>query len=312
MNQRQESKLRSYKLVKELFSKNEEAMKPLPEASGLVVDFNENCEAIDELAEKQGIDKSGLRDAREVSLDALITAALRVSKQVVAYATVNEKPELLSQARLADSEIRHLPGIMVKPKVTAILDLALANADVLGPYGFTSETASTLSGLIQAYEQALPQPKMGIDETKQVTANLNLRFKRNDAILVKTDALVALLEDTQPDFCHSYENLRRMVTYGSGTLALKVQVSDKETGEGIEGVKAEIEEAEMEGNATKAGSELSKSVKYTAENGGFYVKSLIEGKYTLTVSKAGYKTQVLQMIVNNGEMCNVEIDLERE
>ena len=312
MIQRQESKQRSYKLVKELFSKNEETMKSLPEAAGLVADFDANCEAIDVLAEKQGIDKSGLRDAREVALDALITATLRVSKQIVAYATVNEKPELLSQARISDSDIRFVAGAMVKPKVKAVLDLAIANADVLAPYGFTNEIANALNGFLQVYEQALPQPKMGIDETKQVTANLYLRFKHNDAILEKTDALIALLEDTQPDFCHSYENLRRIVTYGADTLALKGQVNDKETGVGLAGVMIHIAETNGEGNAPQEGPDLSKSVKYTAENGGIHVKSLTEGKYMLTASKPGYKTRMVPVIIVKGEMCSVEIDLEKE
>ncbi|MFZ4549385.1 MAG: carboxypeptidase-like regulatory domain-containing protein, partial [Bacteroidales bacterium] len=160
------------------------------------------------------------------------------------------------------------------------------------------------------YAAAVPQPKLGIDETKQITAALEGFFKKNDLILRKMDALVELEKASTPVFYQSYKNLRKVVVTGKGSLALKGLVKNATTGEGIPKVDVLIDLADD--GRLKADTELHKNVKRTAAKGIFTLKSLPEGTYNLTIRKLGYATQVKTINVVDGELCNVVVDLVSE
>ena len=52
-------------------------------------------------------------------------------------------------------------------------------------------------------------------------------------------------------------------------------------------------------------------VKKTAEKGGFNIKSLATGTYQVTSKKVGYADQVVTISVNDGEMTELKISLEK-
>lgn len=49
--------------------------------------------------------------------------------------------------------------------------------------------------------------------------------------------------------------------------------------------------------------------KRTADKGGFNIKSLPEGIYSVNVKKNGYKPQVLTLAVNDGELNELNIEI---
>lgn len=221
MTQQQENKNSSYKMLKELFDRNESTTAELPSFANLVVNFNGNCVAIDNLVAMQGIDKSGLKDNKEIQRNALIVITLDVSKRMLAYATVEEISTLKTEAKVTESALKKLADTKLKAKAQGVYELALANAAGAVTYGLTEEVTENLLAAINAYDTAIPQPKLGIDELKRVTANLDELFKQNDAILKKTDAVIELISASNPDFYNSYKNLRKVIAYGKGTLAFK-------------------------------------------------------------------------------------------
>ena len=60
----------------------------------------------------------------------------------------------------------------------------------------------------------------------------------------------------------------------------------------------------MKGNGEKI-------VKKTAEKGGFMVKSLPERTYNVTITKNGYKDQVVTVAVTDGEMSDLNVELTK-
>lgn len=305
MTQLQESKNSSYKLLKDLFVSNESITGELPSFSNFVSKFNQNCIEIDNLVAKQGVDKSGLKDNKELRREALIVQTLDVSKRMLAYATVEEIATLKTEAKVTDSELRKLADTKLKARAQGIHALALTNTAGLAPYGITPEVTARLLANINAYDTAIPQPKLGINDAKQNTAKLDALFKDNDGQLKKTDAVIELVKTSHPDFYNSYKNLRKVVTTGKGKLAMQVMVKDAVTGEGIQKVMVVIEEANGDGKKQMSGAELVKNVKHTSKKGGFKLKSLPEGTYTITASKPGFATEVITVNVVAGELSNV-------
>lgn len=310
MNQLQESKNSSYKTLDELFTTNATVLATLPATVKIIGDFRANCLEIDSLIARQGVNRSGLKNNKEILRDAAIVAGLDVAKRITAYATVEENAILLKEAKLTETELRRLADTKIAPKLTAVVTLANANAAKLAEYGVTAAVITKLSEAIQAYATAVPQPKMGIDETKQVTNKLDECIKSNDALLRKMDALVELEKAGNPVFYNSYKNLRKVVVLGKGSLALKGLIRDAVTGKGIPKVDVLIEPSGERSKALMAaGADLSKNVKRTAPKGNFMLKTLPEGEYTFTISKPGYAPQVKTVNVIAGELCNVVVEL---
>ena len=70
-----------------------------------------------------------------------------------------------------------------------------------------------------------------------------------------------------------------------------------------------LEIAEQAGDAKKASSELSKTVKRTSAMGGTTAKGLNDGTYLITATKPGFVTRIMQVHVSGGEMSKVVIEL---
>ena len=52
-------------------------------------------------------------------------------------------------------------------------------------------------------------------------------------------------------------------------------------------------------------------IKKTAEKGGFNIKSLPLGMYTVTITKVGYADQVATVAVADGELTDLNIQLSK-
>jgi hypothetical protein len=149
-----------------------------------------------------------LKDNKEIRREALIVQTLDVSKRMLAYATVEEIATLKTEAKVTDSELRKLADTKLKARAQGIHALALTNTSGLAPYGITPAVADSLLATINAYDAAIPQPKLGINDAKQTTAKLDALFKDSDGQLKKTDAVIELVKTSHPDFYNSYKNLR--------------------------------------------------------------------------------------------------------
>ena len=171
MNQIQDNKNSSYKKLKELFVRNQAASLSLPDFADYVSNFNQNCDDIDKLAARQDVDKSGLKDLKEILHDRLIKSTYDLSKRIVAYATSKENVVLLKEARISETDLMRLAETKLSPKAQSILDLAIAHADDLKTYGVSQDSIEKGNALIVDFDKALPQPKLGIEESKQITIN---------------------------------------------------------------------------------------------------------------------------------------------
>lgn len=133
-------------------------------------------------------------------------------------------------------------------------------------------------------------------------------FKTAETALANMDAAVEIVRVSQPAFYTGYKNARKVVETGIGSLAVKGLVTDAATGELIKGASLSFV---LDGNGTKVKSANTAEaiVKKTAEKGGFNIKSLPAGMYTVTIKKVGYAEQVATVAVADDELAEVDIQL---
>ena len=309
MNQKQENKNSSFLGLEDHLEKNSSVTATLPPLTGIVAEIKAERIKIDDLIAKQGTTKGGVAGDKAKSAVSLIDAVVDASNRLVAYATIAEKPQLVREATVTQSGLQRLADTKLKGVAQGIYDLAIANAIEALTFGITPALTGKLQACITDYSAAITQPKLSIDEIKQITTGLDMSFKQLEALFKKVDKLIKLFKDSHTVFHDSYFNLRKVIIYGKGTLAMQILVRDAETGAGLPKVKFLIEKVDADGKKLAKGADLVKNVKISSAKGGSKLKTLSDGNYTLTASRTDYVPQLINFSIVGGIMTNVVIDM---
>ena len=115
---------------------------------------------------------------------------------------------------------------------------------------------------------------------------------------------------TQVDFYNSYKSARKVIETGVGSLAVKGFVTDAVSGEPVKGATLSfvLEGGAMAKGAKKAAESV---VKKSADKGGFNIKSLPSGMYSVIVKKVGYADQMATVAVADGDLTELLIELTK-
>jgi hypothetical protein len=106
----------------------------------------------------------------------------------------------------------------------------------LATYGITAATQTALLNAINAFNTAIPKPRLGITEKKQSTTQLAALFKTADTALENIDTAVEIVRLTQVNFYNGYKAARKLVLTGGGSVSVKGIVTDASTGEPLKSV----------------------------------------------------------------------------
>jgi hypothetical protein len=310
MTKIQESNLLMELAVEDLFTKNGTITALLPNFGNLHPQYTANIEQIQIIKEQQGIDKSGISDAKDELRADVIDKALDVSRKTEVYASMNNNAILAKEVHYSESDLKRSTDSNLKDNALIIHDKANENIAALGEYGVNTRVLSSLKSAIDQFNVAIPSTRIGKTETKQVTGQLAKLFKDNDALLAKFDLLVEIVRLSQPAFYSAYKDSRKVIPRGTGSLALKATVTDAATREGIKGVKVSFA---LQNGLSKAATATAKKpfVKTTADKGIFKIKNLADGTYIATLVKTGYLEQVVTINVANGEMTVMDVKMEK-
>src|SRR5690606_16275087 len=129
--------------------------------------------------------------------------------------------------------------------------------------------------------------------------------------LEKIDSAVELVKLTDPVFYDGYKSARKIVNQGSGKLAVKGLVTDAQSGEPVKGVTITFMNDGETTPAALAASAEPVIIKTTAAKGGFNIKSLPAGIYSVSFKKMGYAEQFATVNVNDGKLTTVELALHK-
>ncbi len=311
MNSKQQSRYNMYLVSDEFLNTNNSITQILPKFQGFYATFQEGILQIRSSSEQQSIDKSGIAKTKSLLRKLLVAQAADGSRKVQAYAKVENNLTLLSEVKFSISDLKFATDEELETYARSIHTKIDAHLADLISYGLTTESQNYLSTLIADFKVATPTPRNGTISTKQSTEQMAKGFATSDEALGKIDALVEIVRISQPDFYSGYRSARKIIGTGGGSLQVKGFVTDAGTGEGLKGVTLSFEPNSNGNVMLKAAASSSSEAlkKKTANKGGFKIKSLAEGTYTVTLRKNGYADVMSTIAVTNGELTELNVEL---
>jgi hypothetical protein len=310
MTHKQESKYSMKLAVRDFFNKNATITATLPGYGALYALYLANIAQIQLIREQQEIDKSGIKDNKDLLRVDLVTKAYDVGKKTEVYAKMNNNVILAKEVHYSETDLSKAADSKLKDRALLIYDRANANLAALATYGITAAVLTALKNAIDLFNASIPSTRTGKTETKAATDQLAKLFKSDDDLLAKFDLLVEVVRLSQPAFYSAYKDNRKVIDTANGSLALTALITDAINGEGIKGAKATF--VLQNGTNKVATAKMEKPlVKITALKGIFKIKSLADGIYIVTIEKTGFKTVTVTVNIANGEMTVLEVKLER-
>jgi hypothetical protein len=309
MTSGQESRFSMHLVSRDFLTQNATITATLPNFVGYFTAVQSGITQIQTIREQQEFDKTGITANKNLLKTNLIAQAIDVSRKVVAYATYVNNTVLLGEVNYTESDLKRSADTILKDRCQVIYDRANANVAALSTYGVTPALLTSFLTTLNAYNVSIPKPRLGIADKKEATEQLAILLKSVDDNLSKIDTLVEVVRVSQPNFYSEYKIARKIVETGVGSLAVKGKITDSVSGAGLKG--ATVTFTADAGNKTLSVTTSGNSLfKRTADKGGFNIKSLAEGSYSVTVSKPGYKDAVVTVNVTNGELSVVDVKLE--
>jgi hypothetical protein len=235
---------------------------------------------------------------------------LDVIRKTIAYATVVNNSVLLTQVKYTESAVNKSSDSNLSSISQVVHDAANANAAALVAYGVTAANITTLQTTITSFIAAIPKGRVGTTDGGEATLLLATLIKTLIDTWAKIDTLVEVVKVSQPNFYNEYRNVRKVISTGNGSFALKGSATELNSGDPV--AKATFTFAPSNGLLKNAvANSKDNIIKKTAAKGKFNIKSMPEGTYTVTITKPGYKDLVVTVSVVNGELAKLDVILEK-
>jgi len=310
MNNKYESRLSMYLTFKDFQANYTAITNSLPNYAANSTVLLNTIVQIQSIAEQQGVDKKGVTEEKRLLKENLVVLTADCSRKLAAYAKFTSNSVLAGEVRFSESKLRQSADTVVRDYAKIVYNRAQSIVASLATYGITAATQTTLLNAINSYAASIGKPGLSKVEKMQVNKQLDALFRSADVALANMDAAVEIVRLSQPVFYNGYKKARRITVTGRGSLSLKGMVADAASGQPLKGVLISFAPDGNPGKE-KSTSSTAEVVKKTADKGGFYVKSLPAGIYSVTVSKNGYKEQTIALAVSDGEMSELDVQLEK-
>lgn len=311
MTNQQESRLSMYLTFRDFQASYTAITNPLPNYTTNSTTFVNTIPQIQAIAEQQKISKKGVTDNKNNLKETLIVMTADYARKLGVYAKFTNNATLAQEVKFSESKLRQIADTAVKDYAQIVYDRAQTNVAALATYGITAATQTTLLNDINAYNASIGKPGVSRNESGQNTKQLEALFKTADAALANMDAAVEIVRLTQVAFYNSYKNARKVIETGIGSLAVKGLVTDAVSGEPLKGVTLSFSLEGNNGLAKAAKAATESVVKKTAEKGGFNIKTLPSGMYSVTIKKVGYVDQVITVAVADGDLTELNVQLSK-
>jgi hypothetical protein len=304
----QETTLNTCLAVRDFLIPNESITKDLPNFAANATFLKETILNIQTFAEMQKSDKKGLAKLKNELREKLIILSMDNSRKITAFAKFSNNILLQNDVKFTSSGFSKMTDTGLKDYAQIVYNKAQANLDSLPSYGITAETQKTMLETLTAYNESISKPRVGITERSQATKQLAVLFDNANTILRNMDIAVEIIRIPQKNFYDGYKTVRKIVETSSAYLTLKARATEKETGLPVKGAIFTFKTSVHMAGVTSGNGEI---VKKTAEKGRFNVKSMPAGTYQVTVHKPGYTDKTETVIVADGEMTDLRVELEK-
>lgn len=311
MDSKLESRYQMY-LTTEGFVKTATAItSKLPSFDGYFTEFTKNNALIRSTKEQLEHLGYGIASNKGILRKRLIDLTLETSAVVEVYAKIIGNVVLAKEIHYSESNLKKSRGTTLTDKALMVIQRTTEHAKELEPFGITTATIADLKSAIDSYNEVIPSIRINQTVKKVDFSTLRGLFKTNENLLEKMDLLVELTKKSNHDFYFAYKSNRKVIIMGTGPLSVIGKVVCASDATAIKGAKATFAQKVSAEASAKAAEAIKPIVKRTAAKGGFHVKKVPEGIYTLTVEKVGYATQTVTVSISSSDITKLEVKLEK-
>ena len=300
----QENRFNMYLAVKVFLNSKLSVLGTLPNFMVSFTAFLGLIPVIQHLMEKQLFDKKGVTNSKQALKQVLATITGDYARKLYAYALFINDHVLIAETHITQSKIDIYSDATLLETAEGMYSRTTPLMTELTGYGITTGTQLELQNAIDNFASSIPSPRLSKTDSKEDTRHLKDQLKAADQTLAKIDAVIEIIRYTEPDIYKGYKLARKVMKYGTHTLAIKGKVTDADTKEPINGVTITFLHHD--------GTNLQPPViKKSAAKGGFTVKTMAEGIYKVKLSKVGYNDQVITIVVNEDEQCKMNAEISK-
>jgi hypothetical protein len=298
MNSQKQSKLKMYLTLRIYLLSSPAITAKLPNFPEFLAALDAAIAQIQTNSEQHQLNTKGVTTNKQLLRDTVVTDTVDASSKMQAYANYTHNEVLLAEIKFKHNDLKDIPALDLKDIANIVYHRINDYSDLVSTYGFSEETQKTYRADIDAFSDSIPQPRQSMLKGEENTLLVNQGFVMGDEAVGNIDGVVEIVRLTESLFYAGYKNARKIVEQGIGSLQVQGNITDASTGNPLPGATITFR---LSGQTEVA------IEKEAALKGGFMIKSLAEGIYDVTITKIGFKNQVLSVVVDNNELCNLDV-----
>ena len=240
-----------------------------------------------------------IKEIINASRASLTRDILSTSRKIQAYADYKKDIAMLKDTKYTDTSLSGLSDVELVQVAKSLYEIVNQYMNELLPYELNPQTQQTLMNDATQYETSSPQLDAKNREQKNITAAIVENYKTADGIVASLDKQVEIVHDTEPAFYKEYRTTRK-VDVPRDVVQLVAKITDAQTGAGIPNATVTF---------TQTDATADPIVKPSADKGGFQIKTIAPGIYTVTVVKLGYLTQTLSITLPGDEPYSLDVKM---
>ena len=303
MNVKQQRRLKMLLSVRVFLQTNEATIAKLPNMVELITKLDEAIVQIQQTSQaRQEVNTSTSVNKKELR-SYLTTGTVDLSRRLQAFFKYTNNQQLLAETKMTDSMLKNLTDLELIDATRSLISKTNTRLEVLAPYEVNDTLITNLHGLCNSFSESIPQARQKQLQKHNTIQSLNTCFDNADEVIENIDLVMELVRLSMRSFYDNYKLARKVVESAQGYITVKCTVVDALTGQGIPDVTVTLHLDKMQTNPVLE--------KKTALKGGFSVKTLKEGVYTVVASKVGYKSQSMKLTVNNDHLNELVMKIER-
>lgn len=302
MDLKNQGKLKMFLTVRVLLLSN-------PAITAQMPNFEEFITVLDDaIAQIQSSDEQDVQRSKGITInkkalrESVIAQTLENAAKIQAYAIYIGDAVLIAETRYTRTKLNALTELKLISNAKSLYTLIQKNLANVAPYYLNESTQTNYLTSITNYEQSTPDYRESQIIGKSNSLTESQAFEKADIALTNIDALAEMMRYSEGSFYAAYRNARKIVMQGIGTLQVKGKITDAKTGEPV--IDASL-------SFTLEGESAPTLVKQTSIKGGFMIKTLPRGKYNVSISKIGYITQNIEVVITVDQTCDIVLALTR-
>ena len=224
MTSKQENKLSMFLAVKAVCDRNNSTWQTLQAFVDGYADFGTRVINIQNLAQSQAVDSTGLSADKEQLRKTMAAATVEVALATNAYAKKVKNNDLAAKTNVSLSTYLEGRDTLAATNALNLHAAVTANLANLAPYGVTAAKLTALKAKIDAYSASLSKPRDAVASGSTATKQLAAEFDAADATLNdQMDALVPQFAVSNAKFVADYNNARIIVDNTGGKAKANVK-----------------------------------------------------------------------------------------